>query len=281
MWLCAISFCLSSCFPIEPGPEPWDDDTTSTQTPDEVIVLEYCPAMGQFVNILPKYEEGDTYQTMLAKAQSSLREGVAITLGGFGGYVTLSVGKQIKNLPNQRDFRVLGNAFLFDTETMVGNSEPGIVLVSVDVNNNGLPDDEWYELAGSEYYKDETTHHFTKQWFKSDVSINNPYHTQPYFPQWLIDTVINVSGTLLASHSMYQGGVVSQQVLDFGYADNKPNSDVDGTAFDLDWAVDNNGQTVHLQYCDFIRIQTAVDEYFPMIGELSTEVTGLEILTNK
>ena len=29
-----------------------------------------------------------------------------------------------------------------------GNSEPGIVLVSKDMNGNGLPDDEWYELAG-------------------------------------------------------------------------------------------------------------------------------------
>lgn len=29
-------------------------------------------------------------------------------------------------------------------------------MVSFDTNLNGLPDDEWYELAGSEYYKPET-----------------------------------------------------------------------------------------------------------------------------
>lgn len=35
-----------------------------------------------------------------------------------------------------------------------GSAEPGIVLVSKDENGNGLPDDEWYELAGSEYGTD-------------------------------------------------------------------------------------------------------------------------------
>ena len=38
-----------------------------------------------------------------------------------------------------------------------GSSEPGIVLVSKDTNGNGLADDEWYELAGSEYNSPATT----------------------------------------------------------------------------------------------------------------------------
>ena len=32
-----------------------------------------------------------------------------------------------------------------------GSSEAGIVWVSQDTNGNGQPDDEWYELRGSEY----------------------------------------------------------------------------------------------------------------------------------
>ena len=31
-------------------------------------------------------------------------------------------------------------------------------MVSIDRNNNGIPDDEWYELAGSEYHKPTTRH---------------------------------------------------------------------------------------------------------------------------
>lgn len=281
LWLCAISFCFSSCFPTEPEPEPWDGtDTTDTISPTEVqlSVLEYRPAMGQFVNLMPLYEDGDTYEVILNKAQEALREGTPITLGGFGGYVTLSLGQPITNHPNRYDFRVLGNAFIYNKVTMLGNSEPGIVMVSVDTNGNGLPDDRWYELAGSEYYQPETKHHYVKTWFKSDNSLFNPFHTQPYFPLWLTDTIIEVSGTLLASHSVTQGNVVVQQILDYGYADNKPNSDIEGTSFDLDWAVDTNGQPVQLDHCDFIRIQTAVDEHYPMIGELSTEVSGVIIV---
>lgn len=47
------------------------------------------------------------------------------------------------------DFAIEGNAF-------DGSSEPGIVWVMQDVNGNGLPDDTWYQLKGSEYGKEET-----------------------------------------------------------------------------------------------------------------------------
>ena len=37
-----------------------------------------------------------------------------------------------------------------------GSSEPGIVWVMQDENGDGLPNDTWYELKGSEYGKEET-----------------------------------------------------------------------------------------------------------------------------
>ncbi len=265
---------LTSCSPHSEVPEQIVDA-------DSVVVLEYRPAMGQFVNVLPKYEDGDTHRDMCRKAERALRDGSVITLGGFGGYVTLTLGTPILNNPHQRDFQVLGNAFLQQGSDTTGNSEPGIVLVSLDDNNNGLPDDTWYELAGSEYYKPETKHDYHKTWCKSDTTLLNPFHKQPYFPQWLSDTVISVSGTLLAPHTVVEGGVIAQRILDYGYADNKPNTDTLGTAFDLDWAVDDEGNPVELPYCDFIRIQTAVDEVYSMIGELSTEVSGMKIMNKQ
>ena len=45
--------------------------------------------------------------------------------------------------------------------------------------------------------------------------------------------------------------------------------------------VDDEGNPVELPYCDFIRIQTAVDEVYSMIGELSTEVSGMEIMNKQ
>ncbi|MDE6009186.1 MAG: cell surface protein, partial [Muribaculaceae bacterium] len=35
-------------------------------------VYEYCPAPGQFVNEMPRYEEGDTYADILKKAEESI-----------------------------------------------------------------------------------------------------------------------------------------------------------------------------------------------------------------
>lgn len=131
-------------------------------------VYEYRPAPGQFVNIMPLYEEGDTEEDMCRKARESISgtNDIMISLGGYGGYVTFGFDHTVVNVPGQKDFKILGNAFYADANPNPsapdsgGSCEPGIVMVSIDQNNNGLPDDEWYELAGSEYHKPETRHGF-------------------------------------------------------------------------------------------------------------------------
>ncbi len=73
---------------------------------------------------------------------------------------------------DKKTFRVLGNAFYSDLpefeDKKGGSCEPGIVEVSFDTNQNGLPDDEWYELAGSEYYKPETVKEYSITYRKPD-----------------------------------------------------------------------------------------------------------------
>ena len=122
-------------------------------------VYEYRPAPGQFVNIMPLYEEGDTEEDMCRKARESISgtNDIMISLGGYGGYVTFGFDHTVVNVPGQKDFKILGNAFYADANPNPsapdsgGSCEPGIVMVSIDQNNNGLPDDEWYELKGSEF----------------------------------------------------------------------------------------------------------------------------------
>lgn len=252
------------------------------QPEDKIVITvhEYSPAMGQFVNLLPKYQEGFTEADMCREAEQYLTAGSPITLGGFGGYVTFSVGRSIKNQIGY-DFRILGNAFRQASEegedAEYGNSEPGAVWVSRDDNGNGKPDDSWYELAGSDYSLPTTVRGYKKTWHKSDTTLNNPYHTQPYYPQWRQDTAFTVQGTLLAPAARQKDGVWAQRIRDYGYADNKPNTDIAGTSFDIDWAVDEQGRKVKLDRCDFVRVMTAVDEHYPMIGELSTEVAGVAL----
>ena len=128
------------------------------QSPYISRVWEYCPAPGQFVNSMPEYEQGDDANDMRMKAEEAIADNNQgmISLGGWGGYVVFGFDHMIINVPNAKDLLVLGNAF-------EGAAEPGIVMVSYDANGNGKPDDEWYELAGSEYSNPQTIHDFCRE----------------------------------------------------------------------------------------------------------------------
>ena len=68
--------CLVACSPNSPI-----DNHDDPELPADTLgihVLEYCPAMGQFVNVLPKYEDGDTHETMCRKAEQMFQECMAI-----------------------------------------------------------------------------------------------------------------------------------------------------------------------------------------------------------
>lgn len=89
-----------------------------------------------------------------------------ITLGGYGGYVTVGFDHTLRNAKDAKDFLVLGNAF-------ENSSEPGIIQVAYDVNQNGQPDEEeWFEIAGS-------AHHDPKQetWYKRAKQAGNIVET--------------------------------------------------------------------------------------------------------
>ena len=74
-------------------------------------VIDYRPAPGQFVNLLPAYEEGDTEADMLRKAGEAIAgEGSGmVSLGSFGGYVTFRFDHTVMNRPGAPDLAVYGN----------------------------------------------------------------------------------------------------------------------------------------------------------------------------
>lgn len=169
-------------------------------------VLDYCPAPGQFVNVIPAMAEGEPKDSVLARAErlicgyEKIEEGLLpggdvyrdtttviadgmITLGACGGYVVFAFDHPVVNVEGEYDFQVLGNSFLADSiTTTAGSSEPGIVMVSVDANGNGLADDAWYELAGSEYDNPKTQHDYVITYYKPD-----PNKTPDAVPPFLLD----------------------------------------------------------------------------------------------
>jgi YVTN family beta-propeller protein len=247
-------------------------------------VLEYCPAPGQFVNLIPKYEIGDDAVSMAQKCLSSLINGNAVTLGGFGGYITVGFDTPVKNLAGEYDFEIDGNSFS-------GNAEPGIIKVSFDANKNGLADDIWYEIAGSEHISERITKDYSITYLKPTLQTDavswsdnqgnkgtiqrvDLFHSQPYWPIWNTDSSITLSGTLLQDRLSYINGKWVSESFEWGYADNSPNGS-DGSKFKIEWAVRTDGTPADLEQIDFIRIFTAVNNSAPMIGELSTEVSKI------
>jgi YVTN family beta-propeller protein len=266
--LCRVSDAYD-LYPDTLSPQP------PTSSPYIAHVYEYVPAMGQFVNELPKYEEGDDAEAMCRKCELAIANnaGGMVCLGGWGGYITFGFDHAVENKEG-RDIQILGNAYYMTGSTVYGSSEPGIVLVSRDENKNGKPDDTWYELKGCLYDDPQTNHAFSKTYTRAGDTIQNPFHKQPYYPQWLAEDEYTLYGAKLPSQTEKISGQVVQRILDYGYVDNKPNTDIDGTSFDISWAVDASGQSVSLPTIDFVRVYTAVDEINDPTGEISTELTG-------
>ena len=226
-------------------------------------VYEYRPAPGQFINTMPVCRVGEPVDSVLARCQAAICGHIdtvtttfhgqtitridtvwaesMISLGGYGGYVIVGFDHSVVNM-HTYDFEIQGNAFVSDRETHGGSSEPGIVMVGVDMDGDGVPSDgdKWYELAGSEYHHPKTQHDYeityyrpneSKQrtpsrvdpylndttyirWTSNDVDPDstsgymsrNTYHAQPYWPLWLQgEETMTFKGTKLRCNAIYMG----------------------------------------------------------------------------
>ena len=238
--------------------------TTWGNHPWLTSVYKYRPAPGQFINTLPVARVGEPEDSVLARCRASICGYVdtttttfhgqtitridtvwaesMISLGGYGGYVIVGFDHPVVNM-HTWDFEILGNAFTSELESQGGSSEPGIVMVGVDVDGDGVPSDgdKWYELAGSDYNHPMTQHDYTityyrpdegKQrtpshvnpflndttyirWTSNDVNpdstsgymSSNTYHNQPYWPLWLQqEETLTFSGAKLRCNAVNQGG---------------------------------------------------------------------------
>ncbi len=277
-------------------------------------VLEYKPAPGQFINEMPQYEPGDTEADILRKAEDNISgtNDIMISLGGYGGYVTFAFDHTVINVEGEADFRIWGNCFYeaANPDAKGGSAEPGIVMVSYDTNCNGLPDDPWYELRGSDYDNPLTKHIYSITYRRPDPDhtpvpddmgfINdlryipwtdsegasgflakNIFHKQSYWPLWSDCDEISFTGTCLPRNGFDLSGLGTYFVLysfDWGYVDNHPNDYPELNSFDISDAVDQFGLPVSLPGADFIRVYTGINQYCGWLGETSTELSRAQDL---
>lgn len=290
--------------------------TAGAQQPSPYIskVFEYRPAPGQFVNTMPVYADGDNADSMAVKAGRLIinnNQGI-VSLGAWGGTIVLGFDHRIENISGKTDFQVLGNAFFANANPNKnasprgGSSEPGIIMVSRDDNGNGLPDDEWYEIAGSEYHNPNTRHNYTVTYhrtpadhkptpnnsyrFLNDTTYirwddsegrhgyvsRNVFHKQDYYPSWIEADSMVFTGTCLPDNYVDESGKGNyyvQYCYGHGYVDNVPDND-SLAKVNIEWAVDADGQPAMLDGIDFIKVYTGLNQYCGWLGETSTEVTG-------
>ena len=284
--------------------------TANAQT-QTVEVLELHPAPGQFVNTLPTATETSTHEEVCQKATESLNNGNGlIHLGTYGGYVTVKFDHPVQNKRGS-DLRILGNGFYSSETTLSGAFEPGIVYVGV---GDDVKTCKWYELAGSEYYTNEI-HDFSITYYKPTAEegehvqtssiydnyikweatwtdkngehrdstgyhMKNSWHRQTYWPLWEDGETMTFKGGKLPNNAVQDGTQwkLYRYAKDaYGYVDASSNTD-DYSTFDIDWAVDADGNHVDLTEVNFIKVVCGVFQYCGTLGETSTEVKGFQDL---
>ena len=264
-------------------------------------VFEYTPAPGQFINELKTGGFDGTQTTMeaaIAYAEERLRDENWVSLGGFGGYIVVGFDHSIAN-SSDYDFGIMANSF-------AGSSEPGIVWVMQDENGNDLPDDTWYELAGSETGKATTIQNYEVTYYRptgpmmpvqwtdnlgnyGEVDYLKQFHRQDYYyPLWIEEDSYTLRGTCLEARNYDASGNGSYWVnveYDWGYADNfspvdrltdEDNAEggVNANHFKISNTIDCECEPIHLDYIDFVKVQVGVNAKSGWLGELSTEVCG-------
>lgn len=279
-------------------------------------VYDYLPAPGQFVNQSPAYRPGFTQDSINAIVEASLCgkvSGGPVSLGSYGGYIVFGFDHPVVN-KHDYDVKIYGNAMQSNAvpDQLGGSCEPGIIMVGVDVDGDGVPSqgDKWYEIKGADYERCQQS--FEVTYYKPDENkvkvphaswsfINdteyvywtsnntdaptgyvwrNTFHSQPYWPLWIEDTVLTFRGNRLPNSSIDMSGGKGtnwfQPFFGEGYVDNLPNGQEPG--FKIDWAIDEEGNPANLDHIDFIKVYCAQLDYCGWLGEVSTEVCGAEDL---
>ena len=247
-------------------------------------IKEFLPAPGQFVN---KPAWG-------SNPRSILNGGTGVSLGSFGGYVTFEFDEAISDNPNNAygvDMIIYGNGFK-------GNEEPAGVQVMDESGN-------WFDIAGSEHYEDETIKDYQVTYTNPDPSYekgvmdvpytdnqgvsgvvkSNTFHKQPWFPN---PSVYNTDTFKISNETLtYSGVKLNTRTPKFGYVDVYPNgknnneatnpykTTQSGTPIDLAWAVDKNGKPAKVNKVKQVKVYTNVLMNAGAFGEVSAEVTKI------
>lgn len=257
-------------------------ETGKTYTAKALTLVDFLPAPSYSVAAYTTKEES------LQKTQQIVKTGGAVSLGTFGGYIVTAFDHTVVNAYGKRDFTV---------KTTAGNASikysPVSISVAYDANKNGIADEnEWYEIAGSEYHKSTTVKNYEITYQRPNaaatpvtgalswqydtaylpwtdnkngsgtITRTNTRRRNNYYPAWAADSY-TVKGTKIAipAKDVSDGAGTSFNVgtFEWGYGGIKDPS------IDISWAVDKDGKKVHLPGVDFVKVYVPT---FTALGSL-------------
>ncbi|MDR3147351.1 MAG: hypothetical protein LBU00_03115 [Treponema sp.] len=219
---------------------------------------------------------------------------------GHGWSLGAALGYEVWSVPSgTTTVRIVGNGFGLW-------SEPGIVWVQEDANGNGIPDEMWYEVPGSDdthsHWKEAIARRYGVKYFRvaEGSSTPNEYgqtiHTIGWVDsrgragilpggwphEWGVSgDWVTYTGTLLRSDIVKKSDDSSDFTLGaggfWGYVDayNGDKQYVDCAAANAKKA---DGTSAGLTTIRFVKVQTGIFRYESAFGEMSTEIvsaTGL------
>ncbi|MDR0628888.1 MAG: bacterial Ig-like domain-containing protein [Treponema sp.] len=249
---------------------------TATSKAHVTACFEFTPAPGQFVHISP----GTTEESVRLGAQATVDSNTggtnwAWSLGAWGGYIVTGFDHSVENTGGY-DLAIYGNP-------LQDWSEPGTVWVMQDENGNNQPDDTWYELKASETGKSTTKQRYAVTYYKPD-GIHEPlwvdnmdsmgsfpvktyYDELQGYPYSVPGDWVTFVGTRLPN-TLENGELITNPGFIGPYVDNEGT-----TFFKISDAIQVDGTSVPLAYIDFVKVQTAVNNYAGILGEVSTETS--------
>lgn len=257
---------------------------TSQYSPYITAMYDFAPAPGTLANDCYKqdgYTKEDVMKIALGRIDNT-SVGYLLDLGSFGGSVVVGFDHTVINIPGERDFRVYG------VNESVPNfvTAPGLLFVAYDKNGNGKPDDdEWYEIKGSAHKDNIVDSNFSVTYHrpakdKAPVQVGpfDPFqdresvltenslgesfylsllrNRKDLCPSWIDQDKftftgkrfnINIKPQVAGQYTLWQ-----YDILDWGYA-NAKDPDID-----IDWAIDKDGNKVHLSGIDYIKVVNCV-----------------------
>jgi hypothetical protein len=196
------------------------------ETPFAAEVVDYAPSPGQFVNHAAFNDPSRALGPPVAGGIGDGDESSVVTLGGFGGSITLSFDHTVLDEPLNpfgMDAIIFGNSFWVGGDATRHWAECAVIEISLDANGNGLADDAWYLIPGS--HVTEPADQFVEQTWDDDVG-------DPTYPPELASWIpAGRSGSWTSATYLLPGDVFGRNIMVnpslsveevFGYADYSP-----------------------------------------------------------